>query len=222
MDQNRSATAGDVDTGCLIEGCSRPTVARRLCGAHYARFKDDHPRILPDHRGATCSADGCGKPVESKGECVNHAAQRRSREKREREGWTDGRRKWLGATCSECDEPVSAKGLCVSHYNKANWAAGKGRRTPEENRRAHLRYRYGIDPEDYDARMESQGGVCAICKRPPDPQNTRGRGVLFVDHCHDAKHVRGLLCNDCNLIIGHGATTERLRAAIEYLEARPG
>ena len=76
-----------------------------------------------------------------------------------------------------------------------------------------------MELEHYEQLLDSQDGKCAICDRPPDASNTRGKGVLFVDHCHDSGDVRGLLCNDCNLIIGHGATPERLRRALAYLSA---
>ena len=89
---------------------------------------------------------------------------------------------------------------------------------------------YGLTPSEYEALFAAQGGRCAICRRLPDAQNTRGRLVLFVDHEHSPEErkdrskrtsgrVRGLLCNDCNLIIGHGATVGRLLAAVEYLRA---
>ena len=127
---------------------------------------------------------------------------------------------WKGVLCSVdgCDSPVSARGLCVHHYNAARWAAGYGRNTPEQNRRAHLRYRYGIDPEDYAELLAKQGGVCRICGRGPTPENTNRKGVLFTDHDHVTGRVRGLLCNSCNLIVKDKNSIERLRKAIEYLE----
>ena len=45
------------------------------------------------------------------------------------------------------------------------------------------------------------------------------RIALVVDHCHDTNRVRGLLCTNCNVAIGHMKDdVERLRAAISYLE----
>lgn len=70
-----------------------------------------------------------------------------------------------------------------------------GRRA--NTRRAWMKYRYGIVPEEYDAILQSQGGVCAICKRV----NSLGR--LHIDHCHTTGRVRGLLCHNCNKAIGH-------------------
>jgi hypothetical protein len=56
----------------------------------------------------------------------------------------------------------------------------------------------------------AQQGRCGIC---------REEKPLVVDHCHDAKIIRGLLCNDCNLGLGRlGDTEERVRAALVYLQ----
>lgn len=45
---------------------------------------------------------------------------------------------------------------------------------------------------DYIRMSEIQGGVCAICERPPK------KGRLYTDHCHVTGRVRGLLCPGCN------------------------
>jgi len=72
---------------------------------------------------------------------------------------------------------------------------------------------------EYDQLFAAQGGVCAICKRPP----TRGRNTLDVDHCHDTGRVRGLLCSHCNRCIGLMANDpSRLRGAADYLGTHAG
>jgi Recombination endonuclease VII len=83
-------------------------------------------------------------------------------------------------------------------------------------RRKHrLRCVYGISLEEYDAMLDSQGGVCAICKKKPD----EGK-ALFVDHCHVTGRVRGLLCGKCNSVLAFGNDNpDILRAAIAYLRA---
>jgi len=70
------------------------------------------------------------------------------------------------------------------------------RRHVDKQREAHLRRRYGLAVEDYDAMVEAQGGVCLLCKHPQKD----GRR-LAVDHCHDSGRVRGLLCNACNVLL---------------------
>lgn len=105
------------------------------------------------------------------------------------------------------------------------------RRSREKRRRdgtASWRYRkdslwkmFRITPEMYDAILASQNGVCAICK------GICGTGRrLAVDHNHACcpgskscgKCIRGLLCGNCNLMIGKAKDSPALlQAAIDYL-----
>jgi len=42
---------------------------------------------------------------------------------------------------------------------------------------------------------------------------------MAIDHCHDSGRVRGILCKDCNLVLGWMKDTPaRLRALADYLE----
>ena len=72
--------------------------------------------------------------------------------------------------------------------------------------------RYGLSLEEFRAILERQGNACAICKRS---------GVrLYIDHCHDTRMVRRLLCGKCNTGLGFfGDDPVLLRAAADYLEA---
>lgn len=79
---------------------------------------------------------------------------------------------------------------------------------------------YGLTPEGFDALLEAQAGVCAICGT-----NDWWRGAVkdhnqpLIDHCHETDTVRGLLCNNCNTMLGHSKDRpEILRAAAQYLE----
>jgi hypothetical protein len=83
-----------------------------------------------------------------------------------------------------------------------------------------LKRRYGVSVQDLLAIFRKQKGVCAICKSPP---TTKSRGGLHVDHDHTTKKVRGLLCNGCNIALGHFRDDPaRLRAALRYLRKAPG
>lgn len=83
-------------------------------------------------------------------------------------------------------------------------------------RKAHLKWKYGITPEQYDKMLATQGGVCAICMK--DGSDSRGYS-MHVDHCHDTGKVRGLLCHRCNTALGNLGSPELLIAALRYLEA---
>lgn len=65
--------------------------------------------------------------------------------------------------------------------------------------------------------MDLQGHRCAICGI-----NELGDTRQFaVDHDHSTGLVRGLLCANCNLGLGHFKdSTDILRAALSYLECQ--
>jgi hypothetical protein len=98
---------------------------------------------------------------------------------------------------------------------RAEWQRkyrASGRRQ-EVDRRTYLKRTHGITPEQYDAKLEAQGGVCAICGAPP-----REDISLHVDHDHATGDRRGLLCFRCNNALGDfGDDYERLVAASIYL-----
>lgn len=74
---------------------------------------------------------------------------------------------------------------------------------------------YGLTAEDYDALLERQNGVCAICFKPP-----KGKSRLSVDHDHVTGRVRGLLCGPCNCSIGLlNEDADVFQSAINYLNA---
>ena len=95
----------------------------------------------------------------------------------------------------------------------------KRRQRPEvklREREGHLRRKFGITLEEYDYLLARQGGVCAICGRPP-----RDDISLHVDHDHETGAVRGLLCFRCNNALGDfDDDLVRLRAAVGYLDPR--
>ena len=78
----------------------------------------------------------------------------------------------------------------------------------------HLRRVYGISPEVYANQFQKQGGCCAICKASAESLGE----TLAVDHNHATKNVRGLLCANCNRMLGFAADRPRvLRAGANYL-----
>lgn len=83
-------------------------------------------------------------------------------------------------------------------------------------KRSKLKYRYGITDAEFDRLNNLQGGVCAICGKPPEggPRTQR----LHVDHSHDTGKVRGLICLKCNSALAQfGDSIEGLMRAVDYL-----
>src|SRR5262249_60686824 len=82
-------------------------------------------------------------------------------------------------------------------------------------RNGDLRRLYGISAADYDALLDKDGGVCAICRK-------RSKRRLCVDHCHRTGTIRGLLCASCNLGLGSLKEDQAsLVAALAYLGSLP-
>jgi len=80
-------------------------------------------------------------------------------------------------------------------------------------RKYTLQSKYGLTVEQYEAMVTAQDGKCAICTDVLTP----GRDT-HVDHNHTTGENRGLLCNNCNLALGHMADdANRLLAAAAYL-----
>lgn len=80
---------------------------------------------------------------------------------------------------------------------------------PGYNAEQKLKRRYGMTTEDYNTMLAKQKGKCAICGK---------FRKLVVDHCHTRNTVRGLLCNNCNAMLGHaGDDPGVLAAGMEYL-----
>ncbi len=94
---------------------------------------------------------------------------------------------------------------------------------PDRRRDTRLRSVYGITLDDYDEMLRKQDGRCAVCRCMPSEIRFHGRDPrLHVDHCHETKVIRGLLCPDCNMGLGKFSNSpEALRAAAAYLESAP-
>ena len=95
---------------------------------------------------------------------------------------------------------------------------------PDEWRKAigrkfHLRTRYNISPEQYEAKLISQNYYCAICGKDVVDNVRNGNPVaLSVDHCHKTNTLRDLLCHQCNSGLGQFKDNiEILQKAIDYL-----
>jgi hypothetical protein len=74
----------------------------------------------------------------------------------------------------------------------------------------HIKYRYKIPAKYKELMFEEQSGMCAICGKFLDKP--------YIDHDHKTGIVRGLLCRECNLLLGYaGDNPIILYSAINYL-----
>lgn len=65
-----------------------------------------------------------------------------------------------------------------------------------------------------------QHGKCAVCGEGETRLGSHGRvRSLSVDHCHTTGAIRGLLCDNCNNILGRAKDSPSvLRRLAAYLE----
>jgi len=119
--------------------------------------------------------------------------------------------------CGFCGEPVPltrGRRGPVSYCSrrckeKATVASGKG---AENNLRSYYKRRYGLT---LDQVAEMRTGACDIC----GTREWNGRHKNpHIDHDHATGEVRGLLCHNCNLLVGRAKDDPAiLKAALKYL-----
>lgn len=91
------------------------------------------------------------------------------------------------------DRQHQARGLCKPCYFTDYYQRNKTHRKSRERQR-----KYGLTTEEYEALLERQCGQCSICHAEP----VAGQDDFAIDHDHTSGEVRGLLCMECNLLVG--------------------
>ena len=102
----------------------------------------------------------------------------------------------------------------VKEWRQQNIGAVKQYRI--DNRQKHYRQelvrKYGVEPTWFDEQIRQQGDSCVCCKRKfqwGDKQTSP-----HVDHCHETKTVRGILCNRCNTVLGLCKDDDKLLSSL--------
>lgn len=76
-----------------------------------------------------------------------------------------------------------------------SWRSSPG--GTKSRRECHWRHRgFELTYEEYLAKVEEQGGCCAICGVRIEEK------ALDADHSHKTGRFRGALCNSCNVKLG--------------------
>jgi len=129
--------------------------------------------------------------------------------------------------CKICKKKISVQ---AGFYNKTNLCAScakKSKRNPNfkhgltktrpYKRRYKLKSLYNITEEDFKRIYTLQKGRCKICNKHEKTLKRR----LCIDHNHNTKKVRGLLCHSCNFILGVSKENVLiLKRAIKYLNKK--
>lgn len=96
----------------------------------------------------------------------------------------------------------------------ARESAGRAKeRDPEGFRRKardrSLRAKYGISEDDFNRKVDEQGGLCACCGEAKP---------VVVDHCHSSGDTRDILCQRCNVRLGALESGPWLFKGLAYLK----
>lgn len=239
----RWGTTGDPEptpplAACSVDGCDATVRARGMCITHYARdqrtkygacSESDCDNDATNRRGwcakhywrvqkhgtpdqppprrkqaLVCNVDGCEQPTKAREMCGTHHKRFMTW------GSTDHRPVPKTRLCTRCDRRLAGEKFsmservcldCHSDYRQEQNARRLSRASGVRVLASHLR--------------KAQQGRCAICGCA-EADSPRGR--LHLDHDHTTQQVRGLLCGNCNVGLGHFKDEpSRLRAAIKYL-----
>jgi len=106
-------------------------------------------------------------------------------------------RRWRAPTKCELDGCVKkylAKGLCSRHTD--------------------MKRKYGVSDKWMTEHIDSRCDICHITEE-------ESHRPLMVDHDHKTEEVRGLLCNNCNLALGHlSDDPNRAQRLVDYILLR--
>lgn len=175
--------------------------------AEYAKhyYKANKPRLI---RAAAIRAPEYVASQKTKGLCVRCTAaaapgKSMCSQHLERHAATSRRhrhKRRLAGLCIRCGEQHPGPGYCAACKEIIRALPSRS----AEGRRART---YNLHPEEIETIRLFQDNTCAICRAP---------GPQCIDHDHATGAVRGLLCNSCNLGLGH--FEGNIAAAGEYLK----
>jgi len=205
---------------CEVDGCKSYVVSHGLCDKHRLRLahhghlentrpkdwgkRERHPlyNIWRGHKRYNTRHDLCKEWADDFWEFAKHITERPSKNHFIKpvdinspiaiNNWH-----WVETVLNQLNSEEKKTYL-------RNWAKEDRKRNPDKHKNRDLMRQYGIGIEDYRSMEAEQNGLCAICRKPESATNPKTKELrsLAVDHCHDTKKVRGLLCSMCNTAIG--------------------
>lgn len=159
---------------CKVDGCQKKHNSKGYCSMHYYRFKK-HGSPDKTITRKECSVQDCDEPANAKGLCNKHYYRNKKYGDPNvvRFPW----RKDRSCSIPNCKEEHEAKGYCKKHYMVFR--------------------KFNISHESYVEKVLNQNNKCMICKK----SCSHGK-MLSLDHDHETKEIRDLLCSSCNMALG--------------------
>jgi hypothetical protein len=194
--------------------CGKEFRPRRNSQRHCSRKCYDHDRRLQQPLEKVCKNEECRKhfsttnrmQVFCSNECkvYHNNTVRETREARAKE-------------CFVCGKTF----ITTSYHGKyCSRECQQGSKPVKSAKRAYdLKTKFKLTQIEYNAMLDGQDGVCAICG---GVEKVKVNGVtqrLAVDHDHKSGEIRGLLCINCNTGLGRFKDSkDLLTKAIKYLK----
>lgn len=194
---------------CRAEKCSESAKKLGYCLIHYAKLKRDghlfarQPKRSHPHYNLWFERKQCGALAHEWldfWQFVKDIGDRPSKN----HFLVRSRNEPFGPINFEWNEKLKKRSdETEKQFNARQWQSRRERFPLIEEDR-WLRRKYGIDLNRYNEMFAEQNGVCAICfqKETSGDPKTNGFRRLSVDHCHQTKKVRALLCRGCNTMVG--------------------
>jgi hypothetical protein len=138
---------------------------------------------------------------------------------RRRRASTDG----LSYTCKVCATERDRRTYLAKkelYKDRAyRWGRANSGKRNAIVRRSKLKNEFGLSEGGWQGLWDAQGGRCGLCGgEMSDPRHEpHSRATACVDHDHRTGMVRGLLCSQCNGLLGHVEkwTTAKLAAWLD-------
>lgn len=126
----------------------------------------------------------------------------------------------LRSRCQACENRY-AEGRRLANPEKHKLACSKWyRRNPVKARAnfiAGVARKSGVSPEALNHFVSGHSGCCDICGEACSTGKS-----LAIDHDHQQGHVRGMLCQKCNIGLGQfDDDPMKIKKAVEYLSRNP-
>lgn len=104
-----------------------------------------------------------------------------------------------------------------TYQDRKEWYKEYRKKNKSLFRNIDLKRKFGISLEEYEKLNIAQDFKCAICQK----HESEFKIKFAVDHNHETKAIRGLLCKDCNTGIGlFKDDITLLLSAINYLKPK--
>lgn len=122
-----------------------------------------------------------------------------------------------GCRCPECkaNKAIYTKRDTKAAERSKIWIANN----KERNRSLKRKHADKKWLEKYEELRKTQESKCKICNKVTSLGTLSNSVKLHIDHCHKTGKLRGLLCGNCNVGLGHFKDNIQLLSnAIKYLE----